>query len=78
MCLQVFPEVLVYLSLDGIHFQSTPVRVAPQAPNGDSTMNVTVALHNRVARFIRFEMAFGSPWLLISEVSLDSGMEHAK
>lgn len=38
--------------------------------------NVTIKLHHMVARFIKIQLYFASRWLMISEVSFDSGDPH--
>lgn len=71
---QVFSEALVYLSLDGDRFQATPVRIHPVVERARQfTVNVTIPLHNRVGRFLKLQMRFASRWILLSEVSFDSG-----
>lgn len=72
--LKVFSEALVYLSLDGDRFQATPVRIHPVVERARQfTVNVTIPLHNRVGRFLKLQMRFASRWILLSEVSFDSG-----
>lgn len=74
ICPQVFSEALVYLSLDGDRFQATPVRIHPVVERARQfTVNVTIPLHNRVGRFLKLQMRFASRWILLSEVSFDSG-----
>lgn len=70
----MFSEALVYLSLDGDRFQATPVRFHPVVERPRQfTLNVTIPLHNRVGRFLKLQMRFASRWILLSEVSFDSG-----
>jgi discoidin domain receptor family protein 2 len=35
--------------------------------------NVTIKLHNRVGRYLRLQLYFAAKWIMISEVSFDSG-----
>lgn len=68
---QVLSEAAVFLSLDGQHYQSAPVQMT-MSP-GETMQNVSIPLQNRVARFMRLQLFFPAPWILISEVSFDSG-----
>ncbi|XP_049961606.1 epithelial discoidin domain-containing receptor 1-like [Schistocerca serialis cubense] len=68
--IQVFCEVSVQLSLDGRHYQPALRRPTP-AP-AEATVNVSVPLQQRVARFVRLQLHFADAWLLVSELALDS------
>lgn len=62
------------MSLDGERYQPTPVKFHPlvERPR-DLTANITIPLHNRIGRFLRLQLRFSSRWILLSEVSFDSG-----
>lgn len=64
----------VWFSLDGERFQRIPVRVAlPSDRSRESSRNVTVSLRSRSARFVRIRLFFADKWILLSEVSFESG-----
>lgn len=35
--------------------------------------NVTIKLHHRIGRFLKLQLYFASRWILLSEISFDSG-----
>ncbi|KAL1117274.1 hypothetical protein AAG570_004600 [Ranatra chinensis] len=71
---QVFSHAKVYLSVGGKVFNGEPVQYS-YMPDlvMEQARNVTVKLHHRVGRFIKLQLYFANAWLLISEVSFDSG-----
>lgn len=72
---QIFSVAEVWFSLDGERFQQTPIRsVLPLDRSRESARNVTVQLRNRSARFIRLRLFFADKWILLSEVSFESGL----
>lgn len=39
----------------------------------ENARNVTIQLHNSIGRFVRIRLYFANRWLLLSEVTFDSG-----
>lgn len=39
----------------------------------ENSRNVSINLHQRVARFIKLRLFFADRWMMISEVTFDSG-----
>ena len=76
---QVFSSAVVSFSLDGDRYQLNPVKFVPQLEPKESpkALNISVALHNRVGNFLKVHLHFSARWILLSEVSFESG-KHAK
>lgn len=78
---QLFSRALVYFSLDGERYQQSAVHAAPPptlpgfevSVTTDASRNVTVALLGRVGRYVRLQLHFAAPLILLSEVSFESG-----
>lgn len=66
---------LVNFGLDsGTNYLGKSVRhVVQQETASEPIYNVTVDLKGRVARFLQLQLQFNSQWLLISEVTFQSG-----
>lgn len=65
----------VYLSVGGKLFSGEPIH-APYMPDVimENARNVTIKLHHTIGRFLKLQLYFASRWILVSEVSFDSGM----
>ncbi|EEB18066.1 discoidin domain receptor, putative [Pediculus humanus corporis] len=71
---QVFSSALVYFSLDGSRYQPTPVKINMASDlSRESARNVSIPLENRMGKFIKFQFFFSARWILISEISFESG-----
>ena len=69
----VFSELRVYFSIGGEIFHPDAISYSPLPDEiFEEPRNVSVALHRRVARFVKLELHFTAKWILISEVSFDS------
>ncbi|KAG8230055.1 hypothetical protein J437_LFUL000891 [Ladona fulva] len=71
---QVFSHAKVYFSIGGRQFNGEPVFFS-YMPDliMEAARNVTIKMHNRVGRFVKLQLYFASRWIMISEVSFDSG-----
>lgn len=76
---QVFSHAKIFISIGGnvyngepVHFSYMPDLVLEHA------RNVTIKLHNRIGKFIKLQLYFASRWILLSEISFDSGKSHLR
>lgn len=71
---QVFSHARVYFSIGGNLFNGEPVRFSYMPDLAlEHARNVTIKLHQRFGRFLKIQLYFASVWMLISEISFDSG-----
>lgn len=77
--LQVFSHAKVYFSVGGRHFTGEPVHFS-YMPDlvMEHARNVTVKLHQRLGRFIKLQLYFASRWILLSEITFESGKHSNK
>jgi hypothetical protein len=70
----VFSFAKVWFSLDGIRYGREPL-VAHYAPDGlyEHARDVVIKLRHRVASHLKLKLYFASEWMMISEISVDSG-----
>lgn len=74
LLLQAFSQVELWFSLDGDRYQGNSIRaVVPPDRTRESARNITVQLFTRPARFIRLRLSFADKWILLSEISFESG-----
>jgi discoidin domain receptor family protein 2 len=71
---QVFSHAKVHFSIGGHQFVGEPVLFS-YMPDVimEHARNVTIKLHNRVGRYLRLQLYFAAKWIMVSEVSFDSG-----
>lgn len=68
-----------WFSLDGDRFQTNPLRVVlPADRNREAARNISMQLRSRSAKFIKLRLHFADKWLMLSEVSFESGKRTAK
>jgi hypothetical protein len=76
----VFNRSQIFFSLTEDSFSDTSIlQYCPrdfQAKNGsnDGKINVTLSLCGNTARFVKLRLYFGGEWLLITEISFNSGI----
>lgn len=74
LAFQVFSTALIYVSLDGDKWQEWPIKLNTKSEAiKDPAVNITINLKNRVGRYIKICLYFSARWILISEVSFESG-----
>lgn len=72
--LQVFSEVSILFSIGGKVYSSEPLTYAYMEDRiFETPRNVSVKLHRRVGRFVKLRLSFANKWILISEITFDSG-----
>jgi discoidin domain receptor family member 2 len=77
LTLQIFSYARIYFGLDGERFQANGVNVAPRfaspVTTNDTSRNITVPLLGRMGRYVRIQLHFAAPLILLSEISFESG-----
>lgn len=70
----MFSHAKAHFSIGGHQFFGEPVLFS-YMPDVimEHARNVTIKLHNRVGRYLRLQLYFAAKWIMISEVSFDSG-----
>lgn len=71
----MFSRARVLFSVGGEYYHvQTPVEMEPEVDRiFENARNVTLRLHNTPAKFLKLQLYFALRWLLISEVTFDSG-----
>ena len=71
---RVFRQAKLYFSIGGEHYQETPVVFDYMK---DSLLEfaryVIISMQHRVARYVKVNLYFDATWMMISEVTFDSG-----
>ncbi|KAK9873618.1 hypothetical protein WA026_023297 [Henosepilachna vigintioctopunctata] len=71
---QVFSQAEILFSLDGERYQASSVHaMIPIDLTRESARNITIKLHGRPAKFMKLRLTFTNKWMLISEISFESG-----
>lgn len=72
--LQVFSEMSILFSVGGKVYSSEPLSYAYMEDRiFETPRNVSVKLHRRVGRFVKLRLSFANKWILMSEITFDSG-----
>ncbi|XP_065341619.1 discoidin domain-containing receptor 2-like isoform X2 [Cloeon dipterum] len=74
---QIFSHALIYFGLDPERFQANAVHAAPKFLNmtvNDTSRNITIPLSRRLGRFVKVQLVFSAPLILLSEISFDSAL----
>ncbi|KAG8230050.1 hypothetical protein J437_LFUL000886 [Ladona fulva] len=73
--LQVFSEATVAFSIGGRHFPGEPITYTYIEDRiFENSRNISIKLHHRVGRFVKLTLHFAAKWIMISEVTFDSGI----
>lgn len=71
---QVFSEASVLFSVGGKAYLSEPLTYTYMEDRiFENSRNVSIKLHRRVGRFIKLRLSFASKWIMLSEITFDSG-----
>ncbi|RZC39422.1 hypothetical protein BDFB_008384, partial [Asbolus verrucosus] len=71
---QVFSHARAFFSINGNSFNGEPVHFSYMPDLVlEHARNVTIKLHHRIGRFLKLQLYFASRWILLSEISFDSG-----
>lgn len=70
----MFSHAKAYFSIGGNQFGSEPVHFSYMPDLVlEHARNVTIKLHHRIGRYLKLQLYFASRWILVSEVSFQSG-----
>lgn len=71
---QVFSEASVLFSVGGKVYSSEPLTYTYMEDRiFETSRNVSIKLHRRVGRFIKLRLYFAAKWIMVSEITFDSG-----
>lgn len=71
---QIFNQAEILFSIDGERYQASTVHaMIPVDLTRESARNITIKLHGKPAKFIKLRLSFTNKWMLISEISFESG-----
>lgn len=71
---QVFSEASILFSVGGKVYSSEPLTYTYMEDKiFESSRNVSIKLHRRVGRFVKLRLSFAAKWIMISEITFDSG-----
>lgn len=72
--LQVFSKAKVMFSIGGTYYNGKTLSYSYMPDRVlENARNVTIRLHERLARFVKIRLYFADRWIMLSEVSFDAG-----
>lgn len=72
--LQVFSQVDILFSIGGKYYTGEPITYTYMEDKiFESSRNITIKLHHRVGKYVKLRLHFSDRWIMISEVTFDSG-----
>ncbi|XP_026464488.1 discoidin domain-containing receptor 2-like [Ctenocephalides felis] len=70
---QVFSRAKIWFSVGGLHYNGRPLGYSYMPDRAlEVARDVTIALHHRLARFVKIRLYFAASWIMLSEVLFDS------
>jgi hypothetical protein len=73
-CFQVFSEANIMFSVGGRYFVGEPISYTYIEDRiFENSRNISIKLHHRIGRFVKLQLQFAAKWIMISEVTFDSG-----
>ena len=74
VCFQVFSEANIIFSVGGRYFVGEPITYTYIEDRiFENSRNISIKLHHRIGRFVKLQLHFAAKWIMISEVTFDSG-----
>jgi hypothetical protein len=71
---QVFSEANIMFSVGGRYFIGEPITYKYIEDRiFENSRNISIKLHHRIGRFVKLQLHFAAKWIMISEVTFDSG-----
>ncbi|EZA49268.1 Discoidin domain-containing receptor [Ooceraea biroi] len=71
---QVFSQVDILFSIGGKYYTGEPITYTYMEDKiFETSRNITIKLHHRVGKFVKLRLHFSDRWIMISEVTFDSG-----
>jgi len=75
-CFQVFSEANIMFSIGGRYFVGEPITYTYIEDRiFETSRNVSIKLHHRIGRYVKLQLHFAAKWIMISEVTFDSGRQ---
>jgi discoidin domain receptor family protein 2 len=75
-CFQVFSEANIMFSIGGRYFVGEPITYTYIEDRiFETSRNISIKLHHRIGRFVKLQLHFAAKWIMISEVTFDSGRQ---
>ena len=73
--IRLFSKVVVSFNVDGVSFDALMIYEPKTVSSGSSWINynVTIDLCRHIGKFIKLNFVYAGHWILISEVTFDSG-----
>ncbi|EFN63527.1 Discoidin domain-containing receptor 2 [Camponotus floridanus] len=71
---QVFSQVDTLFSIGGKYYTGEPITYTYMEDKiFETSRNITIKLHHRVGKFVKLRLHFSDRWIMVSEVTFDSG-----
>jgi len=71
---QVFSHIDILFSIGGKYYTGEPITYTYMEDKiFETSRNVTIKLHHRVGKFVKLRLHFSDRWIMVSEVTFDSG-----
>ncbi|XP_018311590.1 discoidin domain-containing receptor 2 [Mycetomoellerius zeteki] len=71
---QVFSQIDIFFSIGGKYYTGEPITYTYMEDKiFETSRNVTIKLHHRVGKFVKLRLHFSDRWIMVSEVTFDSG-----
>jgi len=72
--IQVFSEVSIMFSIGGRYYTGDPIAYTYVEDRiFEFARNISIKLHHRIGKFVKLRFSFASRWIMISEITFDSG-----
>lgn len=71
---QIFSQIDILFSIGGKYYTGEPITYTYMEDKiFESSRNITIKLHHRVGKYVKLRLHFSDRWIMISEVTFDSG-----
>lgn len=76
---QIFSQIDILFSIGGKYYTGEPITYTYMEDKiFESSRNITIKLHHRVGKYVKLRLHFSDRWIMISEVTFDSGKRMPK
>lgn len=70
----MFSQVDILFSIGGKYYTGEPITYTYMEDKiFETSRNITIKLHHRVGKFVKLRLHFSDRWIMVSEVTFDSG-----
>ena len=64
----------IWFSVGGTYYSGDPIVFdTPEDKIFEVSRNITIKLHHRIGKFVKLRFSFAARWIMISEITFDSG-----